>query len=933
MSLTGPPGIGKSRLAVEVVRKRERRGWEVAWVALAEAESREGLLAAMWRAVAPDRTAVEEDPEELSLVIGDRRLLLVADDCDHVIAPLAELAPLVLARCPEASFLTTSRQALGLAAERIWDVKPLSLPPASSRSLRDVREADAGALFLQRAEESGDAAGGATLDPPTVARVCRSLDGVPLAIELAAARLRVLTLRQIAERLDDGLELLAAPRARSPSHHRTMRAAVEWTFDRLPDLEAGLLRALSVVRGGCSIEAVEAIGSEDGAAFEGVLDGLAGLVDRSLVRMREWEGVARYSILEPVRRFALERLDASPMGWDGAARRHACFYLSLAEGAMARMEQLEPPPRLLAELDAELPNLRAALDWSETRDAGLMLRLHAALAWYWIASGRWLEGATRLQGARNATAEADDGVRARLLWGSASLAWLLHDVETAEACARDAVDAWRRVGRPQEVARSLALLAQVQADGGDEGAARSSSDEALTLARELSDPWVLTWVLACRGAVFRTVGELADAEAAYAELATRSRTPAALQASVWLLEAPLGRAAVAILDGDPGRAAVHALTAARAARAMDRRWYWARTLLAGAVVAARSGGGETAAACVGALDRLDAADTPLLRHEQVLLWELQRDLADELSPTAYDEARRAGAAMGEEGALRTVEAHLQTVVRDAQRWAPAQRTSRRSDAVASAPDLRVDALGPLEIRVGERPLADEDWSYAKPRELLVYLACHPQGRTREQVGLAFWPEASTAQVKNRFHVALHRVRRVLGDPRSVVVDRDRYRVNPDWVLALDAQRFEEQVRRVIEGPARGPLAPPARKALAGALALYRGDFLESEAAGDWHLERRDRYRNLFLRAQVMLAEALLEEGDWAAAGDGFEHMIRVDDLSEAGYRGLMRSRVAAGDRTGALRLYARLEAALREGLDAQPDASTRRLAEELREGG
>jgi LuxR family maltose regulon positive regulatory protein len=237
----------------------------------------------------------------------------------------------------------------------------------------------------------------------------------------------------------------------------------------------------------------------------------------------------------------------------------------------------------------------------------------------------------------------------------------------------------------------------------------------------------------------------------------------------------------------------------------------------------------------------------------------------------------------------------------------------------------VQALGPLEIaRDGER-LDRNVWAAAKPRELLLFLLAHPKGITREQVGLAFWPDASAEQVRNNFHVTLHRLRKTLGDAKWVVLKGEQYALDPAVHTDFDATRFE---REIVGGMSRlkkdGDTAP-----IESALALYRGDFLANENAGDWHLEMRDRLRLKYVEGLTALAESRVKQERWTDAADAWRRLIATDELDERAYRGLMTAHAKLGERSQVQQIYKRLEQLLQKQLETKPEAETAQLFKKL----
>jgi DNA-binding SARP family transcriptional activator len=217
------------------------------------------------------------------------------------------------------------------------------------------------------------------------------------------------------------------------------------------------------------------------------------------------------------------------------------------------------------------------------------------------------------------------------------------------------------------------------------------------------------------------------------------------------------------------------------------------------------------------------------------------------------------------------------------------------------------------------------WTSVKSRELLLLLLCHPNGCTKEQAALALWPDASASQVRNNFHVTVHRLRRTLGDPEWCVADGDRYKINPAYERQFDATEFEHQA----QAGARTRAGEEALPRLAAAIALYRGDFLEHEAIGDWHSERRETLQRLYVDSLAIYATHLAAAGQHAEAAAAYRRLIARDSLAEPAYRGLMTSLVEAGDRAEARRAFDTLVRVLRTELDAGPDPETVALARQL----
>jgi predicted ATPase/DNA-binding SARP family transcriptional activator len=406
VTLTGPGGSGKTRLATEAAAIMLDRMPDGVWLAelgpvvdpvdlpqavLSLFGARElGLLARQGRGPSP-----VPPRERIEQAIGDKRLLLVMDNCEHLVAPAAALIDALLAHCPELRVLATSREPLGITGEVLHPVGPLAMPVQDGTASEALRF-PAVRLFADR---GAAARPGFTVDQATVGPVldiCRALDGIPLAIELAAARLRALSPDQIAARLDDRFRLLAGGSRTSLPRHQTLRAVVDWSWGLLGEPERVLARRLAVFPGGATLEAAERVCAGPdlgGLASDDVLYLLAALVEKSLVVASDGDsGEMRYSMLETMRAYGEERRVKA--GEDQALRNaHAAYFLELAEEAephLRRAEQLEWIERLTTERE----NLHGALRWAiDIPDAEIAMRLISALGWYWFLRSSRAEGA------------------------------------------------------------------------------------------------------------------------------------------------------------------------------------------------------------------------------------------------------------------------------------------------------------------------------------------------------------------------------------------------------------------------------------------------------------------------------------------------------------------------------------------------------------
>src|SRR5688572_30547442 len=346
VTLTGAGGSGKTRLARETALQLAEGFARVAWVDLAPLT--DGQLLAQHIGMAmhvPER--IGATPLDLLLgTIGSDRMLLVLDNCEHLVDAAAGIAESLLRACQGLTILATSRAALGVASETAWLVPPLACTEAVQ-------------LFVDRAQSTLPSFARTDGNAASLSEICRRLDGIPLAIELAAARVRVLSPEQIARRLDDAFRLLTGGSRTAMPRHRTLRATMEWSFGLLVEREQMLLRRLAAFAGSFTLDAAETVCAGGPLEADDILDGVAALVDKSLVVMEAGDGVARYRLLETVRQYGLERLTEAGER-DALERRHAEHFLRIVEAAAPNLVGGSNAPGILAALIAEQDNLRTA---------------------------------------------------------------------------------------------------------------------------------------------------------------------------------------------------------------------------------------------------------------------------------------------------------------------------------------------------------------------------------------------------------------------------------------------------------------------------------------------------------------------------------------------------------------------------------------------
>ncbi|HET9682662.1 MAG TPA: NB-ARC domain-containing protein, partial [Gemmatimonadaceae bacterium] len=429
LTLTGAGGSGKTRLAVEVVAREAQSGLrQGVWVELATVHDAELVEDAVLSALGvTERSSTLPAVEQLAHAIGNRPLLLVLDNCEHLVDACAALADTLLRDCAALRVLATSRAVLGVSGETAWLVPPLSLPepqdgtPEASESVQ---------LFVERARAVKSTFVLTDENRASVVQICRQLDGLPLALELAAARLRALTTKQIADRLDDRFRLLTTGNRAALPRHQTLRAAIDWSHDLLDARERLLLARLSAFGGGFTLEAAEQVCGGEGLPPADVLDLVAELVEKSLVQMREADDTARYRLLETVRQYGAERL-AERGETEVMQRRHAEFFFALAMEAEPHLSTTTRPA-WVRRLRHELDNLRQALTWSREHDEEMHVRLVGMLHWFWFSTGQWPEARQWLRSALTLPAgQRPTRDRAILLFSAGCIASLQARAESA----------------------------------------------------------------------------------------------------------------------------------------------------------------------------------------------------------------------------------------------------------------------------------------------------------------------------------------------------------------------------------------------------------------------------------------------------------------------------------------------------------------------
>jgi len=499
ITLTGPGGNGKTRLAQEAGRALAEHFRDGAWWVDLVPLTDESLIAgAVARVFGLPETSEHPPEDTLIEYLGGRQIVLILDNCEHLVAGAAALAASLLSHCPELRIVATSREALGAPGEQVYPLAPLPVPEADhDLSLAALGAMPAVALFIERAANHQP---GFCLTPENcevIAAICRRLDGIPLALELAAARVSLLSVEQIAERLDDRFRLLSSNVRTASPRQQTLQALMDWSYDLLTPAEQQLFRRLAVFAGGWTLEAAEAVCAGPAHAAD-VLDLLGRLADKSLIVVSETEDGARYNFLETILAYA--RRLADPVEAASAAGAHLAYFLALARRAEPQMRG----PALfgwLTQLERERANLRRALAWALATDADAArrlagLRLAAALELFWYTRGGGREGRHWLAEAlARAPADAPPEAIAQAHAAAGTMAWLLGDFDAAAAHHAAALPGFRAVGDDRGAAWALGNLAVCANEQGDTGRALAMYVEAADLARTAGAQWEQALIL------------------------------------------------------------------------------------------------------------------------------------------------------------------------------------------------------------------------------------------------------------------------------------------------------------------------------------------------------------------------------------------------------------------------------------------------------
>ncbi len=520
VTLTGPGGVGKTRLAIQssnqTLNKFKDGVW---WTELASLMDDALVPQAVAQVLGVRESSSQPLTESLKNLLREKRLLLVLDNCEHLITACAQLADDLLSQCANLKILTTSREVLGITGEMVYEVPSLALPKSQHLTLTNLlMEYEGIRLFVERACAVKSDFTLTEQNAAAVLQICQRLDGISLALELAAARAKLLSVEDIAERLNDRFNLLTQGSRTALPRHQTLRAAIDWSHDLLTEPEHILFRRLAIFAGGFTLEAAEAVTAGDDVSKSQVTDLLGQLINKSLVTVEARSGYAdantRYGMLETIREYAREKLDESGET-ERVRQRHRDFFIAFAEQAEPKLkgaEQFE----WLDRLEVEHDNWRAAWDCAIEREIELALRLASALLDFWLMRGNPGEGRAWLAQLLERTNQwAQTAKRAHTLGVAGQLAYSQRDFAAAHSLLAEALAIARRSDDKREIAFALLCLGRTAHRQHDDRAAQAVTEECLTIYQGLQDQWGIAMTIYLLAAVAAAEGHYAEAEERY----------------------------------------------------------------------------------------------------------------------------------------------------------------------------------------------------------------------------------------------------------------------------------------------------------------------------------------------------------------------------------------------------------------------------------
>jgi predicted ATPase/DNA-binding SARP family transcriptional activator len=938
--------VGKTRLAQQLARDAgPEYGDDVWWADLASLAEPDAvadhICATLGAPDAPNGSA----SDRLRGCVGERTILLVLDSCEHVIEAVAQLCESFLQACPCARVLATSREALGVSYETSWPVPPLSLPPLRlDTALADLASHGAVQLFAYRA---GSIAPGFELTDQSravVARICRRLDGLPLALELAASCLNMLSLEQLDAELARANHILVHGLRTAAPRHRSLDATIGWSYDWLSADEQALFRRLCLVSDSFDLELAARVGDFEHGVM---LNYLKRLVDKSLVQVVAIVGAPRYRILQPLAHFGRERLRLSTEEYKTAVRY--CDWGRALVEAVVRAPDCQRERATFDSVELNLGHLRGIMRWM--LDHGMAqeaLTWVTALQGFWRERGRLAEGMRWLEVGLTRRDALSTLVLARALEALGVYASWQGDDCRAKTCCGEALRLFGDLQHPRGVALSLFRLGSAErrsgeyadatthltmsfaafADLGDTAgmdtaryglgllalaqrdarAAVTQLEQCLDSLRARGDMGGCAATLMSLGVAALERGELADAEQRLTESLEHNRALKDMFAVAYAL-VYVGQALY--LHGRVEESLAFLSEALTLTHPASPPELLARIFDGLATLASGVGNLGNAAHLWGASDAIHATQNVRLwpveqeRHLEAVA-AARRSASDLTQEVTFAAAWGVGRAMALEEALALARDLAHTLHAQSGAAGHAHKQSAAYEDAPAAlgmPPLRIQALGAIRLHRGKHEITARDFTYGKARELLFYLLQHGP-RTKQQIGIALWPDISEEQLQTTFRVVVYHLRRALGHAARVIRERGRYalaRSADDW---YDVEAFETAVAEAERHMRRDPNEAIAQ--LEAARSLYRGDFCEDTAAGDWMIEAQNELRGKQLLVLLSLGGACLESDQPRKALEYFREALTHDTYCEDAHRGVLRSYLLLHEHTQAARYYQQL---------------------------
>lgn len=1000
VTLTGPAGCGKTRLAQQIaVQIQDDFPHGIFFIDMASLTEDALTAQAIGVALGVAEEAGQALLVTLAATLRGRRCLIVLDNCEHLVTLCATIVEGLLTEGAQLTILATSRVKLETPGEVVWVVPPFTPPPASLipeddeatvslNALTQLRQNEAVQLFLARASEMFGAYDLTPQNALFIARICRQLDGIPLAIEMAVSRLRVLSPAQLAAQLEASLQILHSP-YRENTRHQTLDATFEWSYAYLTPEEKTLLRRLAVFRGGCDFAAVSHIASLPAITdvsghtqampryISDILDGLTRLIENSWVMADTVSvGSVRYRLLEPVRHYLLAKLEQA--GETVSIReQHALYYFNTLKTAGAP-RTTAPSAAVSTLIKTEQGNLQAAIRWLlEAGPANTRLELALFLAAYYRSTSYLSAGWQLLTEAIAKSQHATTELVADALLLAANTAWVLGHVQEAISFCQRAIPLFEQSNHQHGLGRTLLTLGVASALHGAYDQAETSYRAALEIFTALGDQQRIMLAVNNLGALATDLGQFEAAithHGSNLKIAQANNDPEGLAIGqmnlgevylyqgdwprathcletalsgfvklgitwgVGLCSIYLGRVAVGV--GDHRRAEVLFRDGLTVWREQHRQREAAGSLEGLAMVAAARGSFKRAATLVGAAMALrEATGNPLTPAARAGFDQSLATLRAELGDIRFTQAIAEGRAMSFSTALDYGFVEEAPPPSPGLTTSPPRKPSPQSveqpDATAHA-ELRVFGFGYSEIYRDDYLLSAPDWTYSKPKELLFYLLFHKQA-SREEVGTALWPKANTKQLTNRLNDSIYHLRLALGATDWVEHQAGFYHLSRSRTYWFDVEEFERDGRDLTQTSRASKGVPSSdassrRERLAKTIKLYRDDLLLDLPEADWLNRPRDMLRGLYHELLLALGTDYFEIGRVSDSIPLFESIINRDPYHEKAHAYLIRCVARLQEPGKAVRLYHAYEQLLRREFDIAPSMEIRVLMARLKSG-